>query len=221
MATTNSPLKIAGSSVKGIGGMAGTTTVMVPIATAAAVIFVALVAADFIEKITKKDGIWDKVVDWTFADVKNKRDKENFIVTIDGIINKLEKYYHLIGKSNLMSDVIDRYSENLITLKTKHLKDEAIKRSRIYKPTLVIVTIIIAIVLGIMQLINKGFSGVKNLIIKDAAVVESHYSYYWLGLLSFVILSYLWISIPKFQLNNKIKVSEKKYRMLSQKFLEF
>jgi hypothetical protein len=221
---TNAPMKFAGNQAKGMAGKVGTAgagMAMAPVATVAAAIFVTLVAADFIEKITKQDGIWDKAVDWTFAAVKNKRDKENFILTVDAIINKLDKYFHIIGKSNLMSDVIDRYSENLITLKTKHLKDEANMRSSIYKPTLAIVTILTAIVLGIIQLLNKGFSGVKNLIITDAAVTETHYSYYWLGLLSFVILSYLWISIPKFQLNSKIKVSEQKYRMLSQKFLEF
>lgn len=222
--TTNSPLKIAGTSVRdmaGMAGTAGTATAMAPIATAAAVVFVALVAADFIEKITKKDGIWDKAVDWAFAAAKNKRDKENFILTIDGIINKLDKYFYIIGKSNLMSDIIDRYSGNLIILKTKHLEDHAKMRSSIYKPTLVIVSIIGAIALSIIQLVSKGFSGVKSLIIKDASIVETHYSYYWFGLLSFVILGYLWICIPKYQLNSKIRVAEKRYRMLSQKFLEF
>ncbi|WP_027377334.1 hypothetical protein [Kaistella palustris] len=214
------PRKFAGATTT-MTGTSVTAGFIAPIATAAAVIFVALVAADFIEKITKQDGLWDKAVDWAFAAAKNKRDKENFILTIDGIINKLDKYFYIIGKSNLMSDIIDRYSGNLITLKTKHLEDHAKMRSSIYKPTLVIVSIIGAIALSIIQLVSKGFSGVKNLIIKDASIVETHYSYYWFGLLSFVILGYLWISIPKYQLNSKIRVSEKRYRMLSQKFLEF
>lgn len=220
--TNVNPLKMAGSTGVEKLGVAGIgTTAMAPVLTAAAVIYVGLVAADFIKKITEEGGIWDKAVDWTFAAFKNKTDKKNFIMTIDGIINKLDKYYSIIGKSNLMSDVIDRYSENLIKLKTQHLKDQAKWRGRIYKPSLVIVTILAAIVLSIVQLMNKGVNGVKNLISKDATIVETHYFYYWVGLISFVVLGYLWISIPKFQLNGKIKASEQRYKLLSQKFLEF
>lgn len=213
--------KTGDTQKKGIMGEAAPAVSMTPMITVAASIFVALVVADYIEKITKEGGIWDKAVDWTFAALKNKKDKENFIITIEGIMNKLDKYHHIIGKSNLMSDIIDRYSENVISLKIRHLEEKANLRKTIFTPILIIISILIAIVISIVQVINKGFNGVKSLISKDTSIVETHFNYYWLVLFSIIILGFLWISIPRFQLNSKLKTSEKRYKLLSQKFLEF
>lgn len=190
------------------------------VTTAAAYIYVGLVAADFIKKITDKGGIWDQASDFAFKYFKNKKDRNNFIVTVDGIVNKLDKYYLIIGKSNLMSDIIDRYSHNLIKLKTQQLSDKAKSRKKKYTPILILFTIFASIVTGILQLLNKGYEGVKSLMIEEATVTNTHYSYYWVLLVSTVFLSYLWILLPKFQLTRKINMFEQQYKTLSQKFLE-
>lgn len=190
-----------------------------PIVTGMAIVYVGAVVADFVGKITENGGIWDRTMDWTFAKLKNRKDKKNFILVVENIINKLDKYHHIIGKSNLMSDIIDRYSANITQLKTQQLKNEILVRSATYKPILFILTFLTCVTLLFVQAFVSGYNDIKGLV-SDQTVTETSNNYPWLVVLITFALCYVWISLPKFRLKSKIQESENRYSLLSQKFME-
>lgn len=191
-----------------------------PIIIGAASIYTIAVVDDFIKKITVKGGIWDRAVDWAFSYANNKNDKIKFLETVDLIIMKLDKYHHIIGKSNLMSDIIDRYSLNIINIKTEATKDKVKIKSIIYKVILFMVTGFSAFCILVSKACNKS-QNTPSYFFPDKPVVPlEDYTNNWIYLGIFFISFYLLIIFPKLRLKYAISKMKKNHQRISMKFLE-
>lgn len=183
------------------------------LAKGVAVIYGALVVKDFVDRITQEGGVWDRFVNWFTEKYKNKRKYNEFLITVDGLFHKLEKYKSVIGKSNIMSDVIERYSISISELKNNEFRKSAKSRNWLKIPLFLCTSFFASIIF-----ISQATSSLLSSFVKNQD--DTQWSYAWVGLAVFYGLGYLWLSFPKIMYNIKVKKDKKRYQELADSFLE-
>ena len=71
------------------------------------------------ERMAERSDLLSKIYDWYKKPAKDSESKEFFYSCIEKIIEKLEKYQLLIGKSIQISDLIERYLKDMIEFRHK------------------------------------------------------------------------------------------------------
>lgn len=71
-------------------------------------------------KRANDSGFFKKIIDWFYRSQKNKRELSNFLRSLSLLFKKLERHQDLIGKSDLIGGLIERWKEDVIDFETQH-----------------------------------------------------------------------------------------------------
>ncbi|MBT0552317.1 hypothetical protein [Riemerella anatipestifer] len=74
-------------------------------------------------------GFFQKVIDWFLKSKKNKKEKQRFFSSLEKLFDKFERYQNLIGKSDLIGGLIERWSVEISENKHMILKKKIDKKT--------------------------------------------------------------------------------------------
>ena len=119
------------------------------------------------ERIAERSTIIKMIYDWYDKPNKDEKSKSFFYSSIENVIEKLGKYQQLIGKSPLLSDLIERYLKDMIEFRHKKetIKigpiDSKIKKSDVILVILGLVTFQPELSIGAL-LFRKALNSLKK-----------------------------------------------------------
>lgn len=170
------------------------------------------IVIDIISK-AHKSGFFQKVVNWIFAGRKNAKEWDKFMRILKTMFKKLEKYKSLIGKSDLIAGIIERYDEDLAKYNCSELKVniEDIKNKNFYR--------------GLIYLVLLGLIFV-GLFIAD--LFQPSFGYYLVSYGKWVLLFFgsvefcfrMRTQMRIWKYKNALKKEEEKYKNLANHFTE-
>lgn len=152
------------------------------------------------EQAKGKDGLLLKFMRWWNKDSALKQKQEEFVETIYSLIGKLAKNKKIIGKSDIIAGLIERYTEDIAEHYTQdewaivaYSRKENEKRLRNHSGTSVLVISAIAFLIWIWRVLSNAGTSVGNWFRKaENEVALTNYSndiyLYLLGILVILIL---------------------------------
>lgn len=81
----------------------------------------AILAGSIVNDIVNKaheTGFFGRIIDWLDDRDRIAEESNNFIQTLDSLFEKIERYKELIGQSNLIGGLIERYATDVIDYRT-------------------------------------------------------------------------------------------------------
>jgi len=188
---------------------ADVATLAVPGGAAAKMTMKSAVAKASINMLTKKDSKGDNLLTkfhrWWTKDTRTKEKQSEFIQTIDTLITKLYKQKDIIGKSDLIAGIVNRYASDITEYLYKdkletaqrcfdYAQDNALDREKISFWVILSVNILVLLLRWIFKGIGAGISFVSAKI-ADAEYVAADTTHWALQQCGYAAALFAFISI--------------------------
>lgn len=161
-------------------------------------VVLASTVTNFFQVDNSGGGFFERVISWWNKEQDNENKEREFNTSLQLLFEKLERFKNMIGKSDMISGMIDTYRDRLASFNTEHHRwnliyyDQKITSCfRKMKLTLIISAVIYAILWvfrGIGSMFGSLFSWVSG---NTQEVQDSNFNLYYWGIVAAIMVYYL------------------------------
>ena len=173
------------------------------------------IAANLFSNPQEKMSLFKRLINFLNQKEKNKEKEENFYENLSILFKKLEKYKKTIGKSDIISGMVENYKEYVVEQETSdlrfsadhhsNLKDESLRKMKLYS----LITLGVSIVFLVIRFI---WHSVQDVSISAASLVSDNIEeisrdnwtfnhFIWTGVIIIIIVITYFLSYFKHKKN--------------------